>query len=88
MEERRPVTQPAGRYPTKRRKMDIIQVTRPDGGSQRIRVSALQGIGYLGTRTEAKRFFAVYRSGRRLEVDRESATRLFDAMSPRLFETK
>ncbi|MBR4817621.1 MAG: hypothetical protein IKZ72_03155 [Bacteroidales bacterium] len=73
--------------PTDEAGMDIIQVTRPDGGCQRIRVSALRGIGYVGTRTEAKRFFAVYKSGRRLEIDRDSATRLFDAMSPKLFET-
>ena len=66
---------------------DLVQVSTPAGRSLRVRISALSGIETRGGSLDARRFFVRYRSGRRLEVDHDSATRVFDALSPKLFET-
>lgn len=72
--------------------MDTIQVTTPTGRILRVRLSALLRVDtqfdtWADRRSRAnRRFFLRYRSGRRLEVDHDSATAVFDALSPKLFE--
>lgn len=72
---------------------DLVQVSTPTGRSLRVRISALMKVDtqfdtWADRRSGAnRRFFLRYRSGRRLEVDHDSATRVFDALSPKLFET-
>ena len=73
--------------------MDTIQVTTPTGRKLRVRLSALLRVDtrfdtWADRRSaEDRRFFLRYRSGRLLEVDHDSATAVFDALSPKLFET-
>lgn len=72
--------------------MDTIQVTTPTGRKLRVRLSALLRVDTRFARfdrrsAEDRRFFLRYRSGRLLEVDNDSATAVFDALSPKLFET-
>lgn len=73
--------------------MDTIQVTTPTGRKLRVRLSALLRVDtrfdtWADRRSAAnRRFFLRYRSGRCLEVDHDSATAVFDALSPKLFET-
>ncbi len=72
--------------------MDTIQVTTPTGRKLSVRLSALLRVDTRFARAdrrsaEDRRFFLRYRSGRLLEVDHDSATAVFDALSPKLFET-
>ena len=74
-------------------RMDTIQVTTPTGRKLRVRLSAILKVDtqfdtWADRRSGAnRRFFLRYRSGRRLEVDHDSATAVFDALSPKLFES-
>lgn len=66
--------------------MDTIEVTTPTGRNLRVRLSALKGTESTYNTWTGRRYFLRYKSGRRLEVDHDSATAVFDALSPELFD--
>lgn len=66
--------------------MDTIQVTTPTGRQLRVRLSALLKVESTYDTWTGRRYFLRYKSGWRLEVDHDSATVAFDALSPVLFE--
>ena len=68
--------------------MDTIQVTTLTGRILRVRISALSKVETAYDTWTGRRYFLRYKSGRRLEVDHDSATVAFDALSPELFEKK
>ena len=70
----------------RRGRMDTIQVTTLTGRMLRVRLSALSRVETTYDTWTGRRYFLRYRSGRRLEVDHDSATTVFDALSPKLFE--
>ena len=65
---------------------DRLQVTTPKGRQLVIRKAALSRVESTYDTWTCRRFFVRYKSGRRLEVDHDSATLVFDALSPKLFE--
>lgn len=68
--------------------MDTMQVTTPKGRQLRVRVSTILKVESTYDTWTGRRYFLRYKSGRRLEVDRESAQLVFDALQPELFEKK
>ena len=64
---------------------DRIQVTTPKGRQLVVRKSALLRVETSYNTWTGRRYFIRYKSGRRLEVDHDSATAVFDALSPKLF---
>lgn len=68
--------------------MDTIQVTTLTGRQLHVRLSALMKVESTYDTWTGRRYFLRYKSGRRLEVDHDSATVVFDALSPTLFEKK
>ena len=64
---------------------DRIRVTTPKGRQLVVRKSALLRVETSYNTWTGRRFFIRYKSGRRLEVDHDSATVVFDALSPKLF---
>ena len=66
--------------------MDTIQVKTPTGRTLTVRLSALRGVESTNDTWFGRRHYIRYKSGRRLQVDHDSATRVFDALSPTLFE--
>lgn len=68
--------------------MDTMQVTTPKGRQLRVRISTILKVESTYDTWTGRRYFLRYKSGRRLEVDRESAQLVFDALQPELFEKK
>lgn len=66
--------------------MDKIQVITPTGRLLRVRLSTILKVESTYDTWTGRRYFLRYKSGRRLEVDHDSATEVFDALSPKLFE--
>ena len=62
-----------------------ITVTTPKGRQLVVRKSALFGVETSYNTWTGRRYFIRYKSGRRLELDHDSATAVFDALSPKLF---
>ena len=68
--------------------MDTIQVSTPTGRILRVRLSALSGVENKYDTWNGHRYYIKYKTGRRIQVDHDSATAVFDALSPELFEKK
>lgn len=68
--------------------MDTMQVTTPKGRQLRVRISTILKVESTYDTWTGRRYFLRHKSGRRLEVDRESAQLVFDALQPELFEKK
>lgn len=68
--------------------MDTMQVTTPKGRQLRVRISTILKVESTYDTWTGRRYYLRYKSGRRLEVDRESAQLVFDALQPELFEKK
>lgn len=68
--------------------MDTMQVTTPKGRQLRVRISTILKVESTYDTWTGRRYFLRYKSGRRLEVDRESAQLVFDALQPELFEKR
>lgn len=66
-------------------RMDKIQVTTPTGRQLSVRLSTLSGVENKYDSWNGHRYYIKYKSGRRLQVERDSADRVFDALSPKLF---
>ena len=58
------------------------------GRQLHVRLSALKKVESTYDTWTGRRYFLRYKSGRRLEVDHDSATAVFDALSPTLFDKK
>lgn len=63
----------------------IIQVQTPSGKESRIRLDAVRTVESKGENMSTRRFFVIYKTGRRKEVDYQSAVRVFDNLQPKLF---
>lgn len=68
--------------------MDTIQVSTPTGRSLAVRLSTLKGVETTYDTWFGRRYYLRYKSGRRIQVDHDSATAVFDALSPTLFDKK
>ena len=63
--------------------MDTMLVTTPKGRQFRVRISNILKVESTYDTWTGRRYFL-----RRMEVNRESATAVFDALQPELFEKK
>lgn len=63
----------------------MVKVTDPGGRTFSVRESSILTVTSEGGSLEGRRFFLVYKSGRRVEVDYASALRVFDSLQPKLF---
>lgn len=67
-------------------RMDTVHVTTPTGRVLRVRLSALKGVETTNDTWFGRRYYIRYKTGRRVQVVRDSADMVFDALSPKLFD--
>ena len=64
----------------------MVKVTDTGGRTFYVRELSIRTVTSEGESPEGRRFFLLYKSGRRREVDYASALRVFDSLQPKLFE--